>query len=337
MSRFTLLVPLTLLWMMPILADETTPIRIGIIGLDTSHVPNFISAINADPPDPAMQNCRVIAAYPFGSRDIESSSSRIPKYTADVKERGIEVVDSIATLLEKVDCVLLETNDGRPHLEQALQVFQAGKPVFIDKPTGSKLSEVVAIFRAAQHYGVPMFSSSSLRFSEGAQAIRNGKVGKVLGCSAFSPCSLEPTHVDLFWYGIHGVESLYTCMGTGCQTVQHTGSDDFEFAVGRWADGRIGTFRGIRRGASGYGGTAFGEQGITPLGDYGGYEPLVKQITKFFRDAQSPIEPAETIELYAFMQAAYESKRRDGAVVTIAEVMAAAEQAADQLLAGKLE
>jgi len=317
-------------------ADETKSLRVGIIGLDTSHVPNFTKSINADPPDPAMHNCRVVAAYPYGSKDIESSASRIPKYTAEVKAMGLEVVDSIDALLSKVDCVLLETNDGRPHLEQALQVFRAGKPVFIDKPTGSKLSEVVAIFRAAKHFNVPVFSSSSLRYSEGAQAIRAGKIGKVLGCDAYSPCSLEKTHVDLYWYGIHGVESLYTCMGIGCESVRHIQTDGFESAVGTWSGGRIGTFRGIREGKSGYGGTAFGEKGIMPIGDYGGYVPLVKQITKFFRSGEVPIDPAETIELYAFMQAAYESKTRGGAAVMIAEVMATAEERADKLLEGKL-
>ncbi len=317
-------------------AADTDTLRVGIIGLDTSHVPNFTGAINREPADPAMRNCRVVAAYPYGSRDIESSVSRIPKYTAEVKALGLDVVESIDALLKRVDCVLLETNDGRPHLEQALQVFRAGKPVFIDKPTGSKLSEVVAIFRAAKHYGVPVFSSSSLRYSAGAQAIRGGKIGKVLGCDAYSPCSLEPTHVDLYWYGIHGVESLFTCMGTGCESVQHTSTDDFECAVGVWSGGRIGTFRGIRAGQSGYGGTAFGETGIEPIGAYGGYRPLVEVITKFFRTREVPIDPAETIEIYAFMQAAYLSKQRGGAAVTIADVMAAAEKEADGLLQGKL-
>ncbi len=320
-----------------VLAANSETLRVGIIGLDTSHVPSFIKSINREPADPAMQNCRVVAAYPYGSRDIESSASRIPKYTAEVKAMGLEVVDSIDGLLSMVDCVLLETNDGRPHLEQALQVFRAGKPVFIDKPTGSKLSEVVAIFTAAKHYGVPVFSSSSLRYSDGAQAIRGGKVGKVLGCDAYSPCSLEETHIDLYWYGIHGVESLFTCMGTGCQSVQHTSTKDFESAVGVWSAGRIGTFRGIRAGKSGYGGTAFGDKAIAQIGDYGGYQPLVNQIAKFFRTREAPIDPAETIEIYAFMQAAYESKQRGGASVTIAEVMEAATKEATILLAGQLD
>ncbi|WP_372898531.1 Gfo/Idh/MocA family protein [Stieleria sp.] len=313
-----------------------TTLRIGVIGLDTSHVPAFTKSFNAEPANPEMQNCRVVAAYPYGSRTIESSYSRIPKYTEQMRSMGIEIVDSIDQLLDRVDCVLLETNDGKPHLEQALQVFKAGKPVFIDKPVASNLAEVVAIYRAAAHYDVPMFSSSSLRYSEGAQAIRDGKVGAVLGCNAYSPASTEPSHTDLFWYGIHGVESLYTCMGTGCQSVRQTATDGREVVVGVWSGGRIGTYHGLREGKTGYGGTAFGEKGIAPIGDYGGYRPLVVQIAKFFRTRELPIDPQETIELYAFMEAAAESRKRDGQTVTIAEVIKAAEQAADELLAGQL-
>lgn len=318
--------------------DQPKLIRIGIIGLDTSHVPAFTKEFNRTPAsDPALEGFQVVAAYPHGSADIESSVSRIPKYTKEVKELGVEVVDSIADLLDRVDVVLLETNDGRPHLEQALQVFRAGKPVFIDKPVASNLAEVVAIFRAAERFGVPMFSSSSLRYSEGPQAIRDGKYGEVLGCSSHSPCELEKSHVDLFWYGIHGVEMLYTCMGKGCQTVTHTSTDDFELAVGVWDDGRIGTFRGIRDGKSGYGGIAYGANEIGEIGSYDGYRPLVFQIGKFFRSHQSPIDPQETIELYAFMQAASDSKRAGGIPVKIADVMAAAERDADELLDGHLD
>jgi hypothetical protein len=318
-------------------ADESEQLRIGVIGLDTSHVLAFTKEFHRTPPgDEVMKGFRVVSAYPQGSHDIESSASRIPGYTDQMKELGVDIADSIADLLSQVDCVLLETNDGRLHLEQALEVFRAGKPVFIDKPTGSNLAEVVAIFQAAEHYGTPMFSSSSLRFSEGAQAIRAGKLGRVLGCASYSPCSLEKTHVDLFWYGIHGVETLFTCMGVGCESVSHTSTDDFELAVGRWSDGRIGTFRGIRSGKSGYGGTAFGEKGIGPVGSYGGYKPLVIEIAKFFRTRKIPIDPAETIELYAFMQAASASKERGGEPVAIADVMSKARQDAAALLDGKL-
>jgi len=313
-------------------AEEPELIRIGIIGLDTSHVTAFTKEFNRESPSDPLAGLRVVAAYPYGSKDIESSASRIPQFMQEMKTLDVDIVDSIADLLAKVDCVLLETNDGRLHLQQALEVFRAGKPVFIDKPTGSNLAEVIAIFRAAKHFNVPMFSSSSLRYSEGAQAIRSGKFGRVFGCSSYSPCSLEPTHVELFWYGIHGVETLYTCMGVGCETVSHTSTDDFELAVGRWRDGRVGTFRGLRAGKSGYGGTAFCEQEVADIGTHGGYKPLVIEIAKFFKTRKLPIDPNETIELYAFMQAASASKASGGGPVKIADVMTTAENEADRLL-----
>lgn len=303
-------------------AEEDALIRVGIIGLDTSHAPAFTKEMNKEPADPAMMGCRVVAAYPYGSRTIESSYSRIPKYTEQMKEMGVEIVDSIGALLEKVDCVLLETNDGTLHLEQALEVFKAGKPVFIDKPVAANLRDVLAIYDAAEKYGVPMFSSSSLRYSSSAQAIRGGSLGAVMGCDAYSPCSLEPSHSDLYWYGIHGVETLFTVMGTGCESVSRTSSDNFEFVVGKWSDGRIGTFRGIRKGASGYGGHAFGEKGVADVGPYEGYRPLVVEIAKFFKTKEAPISAEETIEIYAFMEAADESKRQGGAPVSIDEVIA---------------
>jgi len=314
-------------------ATAEEPLSIGIIGLDTSHAIAFTKEFNREPAQPELANCRVVAAYPYGSRDIESSSSRIPNYTESVKEMGVEIVDSIDALLEKVDCVLLETNDGKPHLEQALAVFKAGKPVFIDKPVGSNLSEVVAIYRAAKQYDVPMFSSSSLRYISGIDAIKSPGFGKVLGCQTYSPCSLEPSHTDLYWYGIHGVEALYACMGPGCEKVRHESTPAAELATGQWDDQRLATFRGIKSGKSGYGGIAFGEKQVLPLGDYAGYKPLLVQIAKFFRTHETPIDAAETIELYAFMQAAMESKNQGGQYVKIADVMAKAEKEADALLA----
>lgn len=313
--------------------EQEPPMKLGIIGLDTSHAIAFTQDLNRQQADPEMLGCRVIAAYRYGSRTIESSASRIPKYTEEIRGLGVEIVDSIDVLLGMVDGVLLETNDGTLHLEQALAVLRAGKPLFIDKPVAAQLGDVVAIYRAAAEYGVPVFSSSSLRYSRSAQEIREGKLGAVLGCDAYSPCSTEPSHSDLFWYGIHGVETLYTVMGTGCQRVMRAATEDFDVAVGTWEGGRIGTFRGIRRGGSGYGGTAFGEGGVAPVGPYEGYRPLVVEIAKFFRSGAAPVSPKETIELYAFMEAAAESGRRGGAWVDLRTVLERAEQEATVRLA----
>lgn len=314
----------------PLLGAEAPerPLRAGIIGLDTSHVIAFTRLLNNPDPPPELGNCRVVAAYPKGSPDIPSSVSRVPKYTDQIRKLGVALVDSLEALARQVDVVLLETNDGRPHLKQALPLLKAHKPLFVDKPMAGSLPEVVALFEAAQHYQTPLFSSSALRYTKGAQALRAGRIGRILGCDVFSPCPVEKTHPDLFWYGIHGVETLFTVMGTGCRSVIRVHTPGADVVVGVWKDGRLGTFRGTRQGKSGYGGTAFGTQGIASIGPYGGAEPLVARIVKFFRTGVAPVPPEETLEIYAFMEAADESKRRGGAEVELAEVLAKARAAA---------
>lgn len=306
--------------------EDSATIRVGVIGLDTSHALAFTKELNRTETSSGSPRLRVVAAYPFGSHDIQSSASRIPAFTTDIRALGVEVVDSIADLLKQVDCVLLETNDGRLHLEQAKEVFAAKKPVFIDKPLAASLADALAIYDAAEASGVPMFSSSALRYGGNSQAIRHGSVGRVLGCDAYSPCATEPTHSDLFWYGIHGVETLFTCMGPGCESVTRISTDDYDVVVGKWSDGRIGTFRGMRSGKSGYGGTVFGEKGIETLAKFEGYKPLVEVIVDFFRTNNVPVPAEETIEIYAFMEAAAESKRQGGIPVTLASVIAHARE-----------
>jgi predicted dehydrogenase len=300
-------------------------IRLGIIGLDTSHVIAFTKLLNAENPASELAGVRVVAAYPKGSPDIESSVSRVPQYTEQIQKLGVEIVPSIEALLARVDGVLLETNDGRPHLEQVRPVLAAKKPVFIDKPIAGSLADAVTIAREAKEAGVPIFSSSSYRYSPAALEIRGGAIGEVIGCSVYSPCSLEATHPDLFWYGIHGVELLFTVMGRGCESVVRVSSDGTDVVVGKWADGRIGTYRGIRAGQGGSGGTAFGSEAVRDLGRSGGYEPLVAEIVQFFRTGKSPVDIEETLEIYAFMEAADESKRRGGTPVRLEEVLGAAQ------------
>ena len=308
------------------------PIRVGIIGLDTSHATAFTKLLNDTADAQHVPGARVVAAYPKGSPDIESSVSRVPEYTEGVKKLGVEIVDSIPALLERVDAVLLETNDGRPHLEQVIPVIAAGKPVFVDKPIAGSLADAVAIHRLAARKMVPLFSASSLRFAAGTLAVRGGSIGPVTGADTVSPCALEATHPDLFWYGIHGVESLFTVMGPGCASVTRTTAPDFDQVTGLWGDGRIGTFRGIRKGTAPFAGTAFGEKGSAPMGAFDGYRPLLVEIVKFFETRESPVPVAETLEIYAFMEAADESKRQGGKTVSIAAVMEKAEAEATKRL-----
>ena len=294
-------------------------IKIGIIGLDTSHSTAFTELLNGDSDDKFVKEFEVVAAYPYGSKTIQSSYERIPGYIEEVKKHGVEITSSIAELLDKVDCVMLETNDGRIHLEQAMEVFKSGKICYIDKPIGATLGQAIAIYEMAEKYNVPIFSSSALRYSPQNQKLRNGEFGKILGADCYSPHKVEPTHPDFGFYGIHGVETLYTLMGTGCESVNRMSSQDADVVVGRWKDGRIGTFRGIKEGPAIYGGTAYTPKGSIAAGGYEGYKVLLDQILTFFKTGVAPISKEETIEIFPFMKASNMSKEQNGKIVTMEE------------------
>jgi hypothetical protein len=308
-------------------AEEPKPLRAGIIGLDTSHVLAFTQTLNKGPKNPAdadkVAGVKVVAAYPQGSKDIESSTKRVPEYIEKVQALGVEVVDSVDALVQRVDVVFLESNDGRVHWEQIQPVLKAGKPVFIDKPIAGSLADTIRILDAAEKASVPLFCSSSLRFGKTTQAVRDGSLGKIMNAETFSPMSLEPTHPDLYWYGVHGCESLFTVMGTGCKSVKRGITADGKVEViGTWTGGRTGIFRQENGGdRKGYGGKAVGEKGEAPIGAYDGYDVLLFEIVKMFRTGKAPVSAAETLELYAFMEAADESKRRGGADVALHEVI----------------
>lgn len=305
--------------------------RIGIIGLDTSHCIAFTKDLNTLGVS-EYDGYKITAAYPKGSLDIASSVSRVPGYIDKVKANGVKIVDSIEALLDEVDVVMLETNDGRRHLDQAIPVLKSGKPVFIDKPIAASLADAMVIFELASHYKTPVFSASSLRFMSSAQEVVQGSIGKVLGADAYSPCALEPTHPDFFWYGIHGVELLYTVMGTGCVEVSRVHTEGTDIAVGLWDDGRVGTFRGTRTGKHLYGGTAYGEKKNAVLGPFGGYQPLLTEIIKFFQTGVPPVKAEDTLEICAFMEAADASKAHKGSPADLEEVRHRAGRAAHKKL-----
>jgi hypothetical protein len=305
-------------------AAQEQVIKVGIIGTDTSHVPAFTKLLN-DPKEPGyIPGARVVAAFKGGSPDVESSYKRVDNYANEIRDKyGVEIVGSIEELVSKVDAVLLESVDGRPHLAQVRPVFKAKKRVFIDKPFAGSFADAREIVRLSRESGTPFFSSSSLRYAGDVVALKNNeKLGGILGALAFSPSPTEPHHPDLFWYGIHGVEMLYTLMGPGCESVTRTNSAGADVVTGKWKDGRLGTFRGIREGKQDYGAVAFGAKAAaatTPPMKVD-YRNLLVEIIKFFQTGVPPIQPEETLELMAFMEAADLSKARGGAPVALKEI-----------------
>jgi predicted dehydrogenase len=302
--------------------SPNAPLRIGIIGCDTSHVPAFTETFNNPKAKDHVPGGKVVAAFKGGSADLPASATRVEGFSKTLAEKyQVTFHDRIEDLCANVDAVLLASVDGRVHLAQAKPVIEARKRLFIDKPMAASLADVIAIFRLAEAAGVPVWSSSSLRYGKDTQAVRGGLIGTVQAAETYSPCAVEEHHPELFWYGVHGVEALFTVMGTGCESVRRglTTAGAIE-VTGTWTGGRTGIYREDRDKK--YHGQAKGEKGSAPVGSYDGHGALAEQIIRFFRTGAAPIRAAETIELFAFMTAAAESKRRGGEAVKISEVMA---------------
>ena len=307
----------TLVLLSCLLPVRAADIRIGIIGTDTSHVPAFTKMLNDPTSSDHLPGARIVAAYKGGSKDLPESFNRVDKFAEEIHTRyGVEIVPDIPTLCSKVDAVLIESVDGRPHLEQAKQVIAARKPMFIDKPLAATLEDAREIARLAKAANVQWFSSSSLRFGDLANSMKSADA---TGAITWGPGPFEPHHkMELAWYAIHPIELLFAILGPGCEEVTRFSGATSDEITCRWKDGRIGTVRALR-----------------PYGDYGaivfhpkktaqsspdaksGYAPLVREIVKFFQTGVPPVSNEETLEIFAFMDAAQRSKAAGGKPVTL--------------------
>jgi hypothetical protein len=292
-------------------------IRLGIVGTDTSHAIAFTQILNDSTSPDHVPGARVVAAYKGGSKDLPSSATRVDKFAEELRTRWkVEFFPDIPSLCRKVDAVLLESVDGRVHLEQAKQIIAAGKPMFIDKPLAANLADSREIARLAKEAGVPWFSSSALRYSEIVTALKADDATSVL---TWGPGPLEPLfELDLVWYAIHPIEMLYALMGPGCQEVARISGESGEVIVGRWEDGRTGVVNALRTGG-GYGAVVFRPKEVAQSRPKmaGGYRPLLVEIVKFFETKQPPVSSEETLEIFAFMDAAQRSRAEGGKPVRL--------------------
>lgn len=300
--------PLALLASASLAAD----LRLGFIGTDTSHVIAFTKVLN-DPASPDhVPGAKVVAAYKGGSPDVESSYKRVDGYANELAEKwNVAIVASISDLCSKVDAILLESVDGRTHLPQAREAAKCGKPIFIDKPFASTLEDARAIAALLKQASVPWFSTSSLRYGEVATTM---KFPDMTGATVWGPGPVEEHHqLSLSWYGIHTVEMLYTLLGTGAEEVSMLSTADSDVVTAKWKNGKLGSVRTLRPYAD-FGGVVFRPKAIVPSGakTKSSYVPMLREIVKFFQTREVPVPNEETLEIFAFMDAAERSKAADG-------------------------
>ena len=296
-------------------------IRIGIVDFDTSHVVEFTRRLNhVDVSEEQwVEGAKVVVGCPGESL---LSPERIPGYTKQMQEYGVSLVDKPEEMIGQIDAVLIESVEGGFHYGRTAPFLEAGLPAFVDKPFTCDLAQAKALADLAQLKNVPIFTSSSLRYGLEIVEIqeKSSETGKILGVEVCSPAPLHPRNPGLFHYGLHGVETLYTLMGPGCEAVWSVSNDDADVVTGLWNDGRMGTMRGIRKGTQGYGFTAYCEKSIvrTSINASYIYRELLKRILQMFETGQPPIDISESVEIVAFIEAAMKSAANDGVKTALA-------------------
>jgi len=302
------------------------PLRIVFVSLDSSHCTAFtrlLQEASADPVDPwRLAGAAITVGWPGGSPDFPLSRDRVAGFTAEMQGLGVSIVSSVEELLEQVDAVILGAVDGRQHEEIAARILPAGLPVFIDKPLAQDYQAACRVADIADHSGTPWFTASALRFQHALTSTlsdfkRAGE--RVTGCDAWGTLRTGLGHIELAWYGIHGLEALYAVMGPGCQSVSRCRTDCGDLTTGVWPDGRIGSFRALHEGRQppGFGMTVFGSQSIKTLHFPATYHELLSAILQFFRSRQPPVPNDESLEIFALMQAAENSVQQNGLPVRL--------------------
>lgn len=297
-----------------------TTLKVGMIGLDTSHCEAFTSLLNNKDNQFHVPGAEVVAAVPGGSKTFSSSYNRVEGITATLKEKfNLKMFDSIDEMGQGMDAFLLESVDGAQHLEQFKQLVKFGKPVFIDKPFACNYEDAKAIIKLAEENNVPIMTASAIRYAKGiADLVEEGE--KVESCEAFGPMAILDDYRDYFWYGIHSAEVLFSIMGSGCKSVKTVFTDKIDVITGIWDDGKIGTLRGNRIGANTFGCTTFSEKGTKFAladGSIPYYALLMKQIISFIQTGKSPIPIQESLEIIGFLEAASQSRANGGKEVEL--------------------
>jgi len=296
-------------------------LRLGIVDCDTSHVYQFSRRVNHLAIEPAqwVDGAKVVAAFVGTSRITEPD--RVAEYVSAMCETGVEIVDHPEALLDRVDAVLVESNEGSVHRERATPFIRAGLPVFIDKPLATTTADARALVDLSARHRVPLLSASALRFALDVRAAcADTSLGTLMGVDVHAPARLHEANPGLFHYGIHGVEMLYALLGAGCREVTCAFEEQGEVVTGRWSDGRLGVLRGLREGAIAYGFTAYGENAIraTTVDTASIYRDLLSVVIPVLAGEPSPISSDELIEVVAFQEAALASAKAGGRPVKIA-------------------
>ena len=123
-------------------------LRIGIIGLDTSHSIEFTRLIQAPDCHDKVEGLRVVSCLRFPSQfQTEEGQDQRQR---QLEEWEVKVTIDIKEVLKGTDVIMIEINDPALHLKYFKEVMNEGKTIFLDKPMADTFKNAKEIFELAQ-------------------------------------------------------------------------------------------------------------------------------------------------------------------------------------------
>ena len=273
---------------------------IAVIGLDTSHTVAFTQLMQK-PGSKCVDGMRVTRALRFPS--VFQTEAGQDARQAELEAMGVSMATTLAEAVADVDAVFLEINDPALHLQYFQQVVGFGKPVFIDKPLAANVTEARQIQELAAKHGIPVWSSSSLRFIP-ALAEARAAVPNPVRAHTFGALGRAAAGSDLIWYGVHAVEMFVAALGTGAAAVRACEEKSGITLLVRYADERSGLVECLR-GFGAYGGRLQSKERVVFFDSSAGspYEALMGALRGFVVDGKVPVPLTEAQEVMAILEA----------------------------------
>lgn len=285
-------------------------IKIGVVGLDTSHSIEFVRRMQAPdcPADQKVAGLRATACLrfetPFQNRDgLDARQKTLEGW-------GVKVTESFEEAVADCDAIMMTINDAAFHLDYFRRCADLGKPIFLDKPMADTVAAGRMIFDLAAAKGLKVMSCSSLRYVTSLlEACRT--IPQPAQASTFGPLGKAPAGSSIVWYGVHAFEMLERAMGRGAASVTVVRDQMGVVCVVAYKDGRRGVVE-LAEGNYSYGGTLRGEgKAVAFVADMSrAYTLQLIEIETFFRTGQMSLGLDDTLEVMALLDAAQQSLTR---------------------------
>lgn len=289
-------------------------IRVGIIGLDTSHAIEFPRRMQAPDLDAAMKvpGLRAVSCLRFATPFQDEAG--LDARQKQLEQWGVKVTRTFEDAVKGVDALMLEINDPAYHLEYFERCAARGLPIFLDKPMADTIANGRKIADLARRHGTRVFSSSSLRF---VRALEDAcaAVPKPAMTSVYGPLGKAPAGSSVVWYGVHAFEMLQRALGRGAAAVLAKRDALGTVAIVRYPDARRGLVE-LTEGSYLYGGCLRALDKAAPfVVDLGrAYTEELARVADFFRGGPAPVAMEDTLEVMALLDAAersYQSGREE--------------------------